>query len=154
MRCLAYWRSRLAKRLCPQCKQAHSASVDEIKSLLQEYCAEMLVLPAWKNNAKQLMESLYQAWLTQFGNALGQFTLYRPVGCEACSNTGYKGRLGLHELLVGSDQIKQNIQSHARVAEMLATALTEGMRTLKQDGIERVLQGIADMQQVRAVCVK
>jgi type II secretory ATPase GspE/PulE/Tfp pilus assembly ATPase PilB-like protein len=62
--------------------------------------------------------------------------------------------LGLHELLVGSDAIKKNIQEHARVAEMMVTALDEGMRTLKQDGIEKVLQGFTDMHQVRAVCIK
>ena len=58
-----------------------------------------------------------------------------------CNGTGYKGRVGLHELLVGTDAIKKNIQEHARVAEMFATALEEGMRTLKQDGIEKVLHG-------------
>jgi type II secretory ATPase GspE/PulE/Tfp pilus assembly ATPase PilB-like protein len=60
----------------------------------------------------------------------------------------------LHELLVGTDALKKNIQEHARVAEMVATALEFGMRTLKQDGIEKVLMGITDMKQVRAVCIK
>jgi type II secretory ATPase GspE/PulE/Tfp pilus assembly ATPase PilB-like protein len=50
--------------------------------------------------------------------------------------------------------VKKLIQERARVAEIVATALAEGMRTLKQDGIEKVLQGITDMKQVRAVCVK
>ena len=76
------------------------------------------------------------------------------MGCDTCGGTGYKGRVGLHELLVGTDPIKKQIQEHARVAEMVATALDEGMRTLKQDGIEKVLQGITDMKQVRAVCIK
>jgi type II secretory ATPase GspE/PulE/Tfp pilus assembly ATPase PilB-like protein len=71
-----------------------------------------------------------------------------------CGNTGYKGRLGLHELLVGTDRIKKHIQEHSRVADLLVTALEDGMRTLKQDGIEKVLQGITDIQQVRAVCIK
>ena len=81
-------------------------------------------------------------------------TLCSPVGCDTCSGTGYKGRVGLHELLMGTDRIKKNIQEHARVAEMLATALETGMRTLKQDGIEKVLSGITDIHQVRAVCIK
>jgi type II secretory ATPase GspE/PulE/Tfp pilus assembly ATPase PilB-like protein len=84
----------------------------------------------------------------------GQFTLYRAKGCEACSNTGYKGRVGLHELLIASDSIKKLIQEHARVTEILAVGLEEGMRTLKMDGVEKVLQGITDMPQVRAVCIK
>ena len=71
-----------------------------------------------------------------------------------CGGTGYKGRVGLHELLMGTDRIKKEIQEHARVAKMLLTALEDGMRTLKQDGIEKVLQGVTDMPQVRAVCIK
>jgi len=62
--------------------------------------------------------------------------------------------VGLHELLIGSDLIKKLIQEHARVAEVLAAALNDNMRTLKQDGMEKVLQGITDMHQVRAVCIK
>jgi type II secretory ATPase GspE/PulE/Tfp pilus assembly ATPase PilB-like protein len=62
--------------------------------------------------------------------------------------------VGLHELLVGSDAVKKLIQEHSRVAEILAVALNDGMRTLKQDGMEKVLQGITDMHQVRAVCIK
>jgi type II secretory ATPase GspE/PulE/Tfp pilus assembly ATPase PilB-like protein len=80
--------------------------------------------------------------------------IHDPVGCEVCGGSGYKGRVGLHELLVGTDALKKNIQEHARVAEMVATALEFGMRTLKQDGIEKVLMGITDMKQVRAVCIK
>jgi type II secretory ATPase GspE/PulE/Tfp pilus assembly ATPase PilB-like protein len=60
----------------------------------------------------------------------------------------------LHELLLGTDAVKKNIQEHARVAEILGTALDEGMRTLKMDGIEKVMQGITDIAQVRAVCIK
>ena len=80
--------------------------------------------------------------------------MYERVGCEKCSGTGYRGRVGLHELLIGSDPIKQAIQSHSRVTDLLAIALAEGMHTLKQDGIEKVLSGITDMQQVRSVCIK
>ena len=78
----------------------------------------------------------------------------KAVGCETCNNTGYKGRVGLHELLIGTDAIKKNIQEHARVAEMFATAIEHGMRTLKQDGMEKVLMGLTDLPQVRAVCIK
>jgi type II secretory ATPase GspE/PulE/Tfp pilus assembly ATPase PilB-like protein len=100
------------------------------------------------------MAALRAEWKSSFANERGEFTLYEPVGCEVCSGTGYKGRVGLHELLLGSDKVKRHIQEHARVAEILATALEEGMRTLKQDGMEKVLQGITDMKQVRAVCIK
>jgi type II secretory ATPase GspE/PulE/Tfp pilus assembly ATPase PilB-like protein len=75
------------------------------------------------------------------------------VGCEQCSG-GYKGRVGLHELMVGTDRLKQLIQEHCRVAVMLAAALEDGTLMLKMDGIEKVLSGITDIKQVRAVCTK
>ncbi|HTT38373.1 MAG TPA: ATPase, T2SS/T4P/T4SS family [Burkholderiales bacterium] len=145
---------RLAKRLCAKCKQPHSASQEEIKLLLEEYCQELKNTDSWKRDPKAAYEGVYREWAKSFADDKGQFTLCTPVGCEACSGTGYKGRVGLHELLLGSDAIKKQIQEHARVADVLATALNEGMRTLKQDGLEKVLQGITDVHQVRAVCIK
>src|SRR5215813_9599200 len=145
---------RLAKRLCGKCKQPHVASQDEIKLLLEEYCQELKNTDAWKRDPKAAYETIYREWAKTFADDKGQFTLYTPVGCEACSGTGYKGRVGLHELLLGTDLIKKLIQEHSRVAEILAAALNEGMRTLKQDGVEKVLQGVTDMHQVRAVCIK
>jgi len=145
---------RLAKRLCGKCKQAYNPGPDEIKQLLQDYCQELLNTPEFKKDAKGSYERVYKDLVKTYGDDKGQFTLYRKGGCDACSNTGYKGRVGLHELLLGTDAIKKNIQEHARVAEMLATALEEGMRTLKMDGIEKVMMGITDMAQVRAVCIK
>jgi type II secretory ATPase GspE/PulE/Tfp pilus assembly ATPase PilB-like protein len=145
---------RLAKRLCSKCKRPRAASADEMKALLHEYCLELGHTSAWKKDPKAAYERVYEEWRQTFANAAGQFTLHDAVGCEECNNTGYKGRVGLHELLVGSDAVKKLIQEHARVADILACALEDGMRTLKQDGIEKVLQGITDLKQVRAVCIK
>jgi type II secretory ATPase GspE/PulE/Tfp pilus assembly ATPase PilB-like protein len=145
---------RLAKRLCAKCKQGHTASQDEIKPLLEEYCQELKNTDTWKRDPKAAYEAIYREWVKAFADEKGQFTLHTPVGCEACSGTGYKGRVGLHELLIGSDPIKKLIQEKSRVAEVLAVALNENMRTLKQDGVEKVLQGVTDMHQVRAVCIK
>jgi len=145
---------RLAKRLCGKCKQAYTPGPDEIKLLLQEYCQELLNTSAFKKDAKSAYENVYKDLVKNYGNEKGQLTLYKKVGCEACGGSGYKGRLGLHELLIGTDPMKKLIQEHARVAEMVAVALEEGMRTLKMDGIEKVLQGITDIAQVRAVCIK
>ena len=92
--------------------------------------------------------------LFRSANEKGEFTLQIPVGCDACGGTGYRGRIALHELMVGSDAVKKAIQEKARVAELFAIALAEGMRTLKQDGIEKILMGITDIAQVRAVCIK
>ena len=74
----------------------------------------------------------------------------RGLGAAFATDLGEPG----DELLIGSDKIKKDIQNHARVAKMFATCMDDGMRTLKQDGIEKVLQGITDMLQVRAVCIK
>jgi type II secretory ATPase GspE/PulE/Tfp pilus assembly ATPase PilB-like protein len=144
---------RLAKRLC-KCKEAYTPDQNEIKQLLQEYCAELLNTATFKNDTKGAYENVYKELVKTYGNDKGQFNLYRKKGCDACGGTGYKGRLGLHELLIASDPIKKLIQEHARVAEILAVCLEEGMRTLKMDGIEKVLQGITDIAQVRAVCIK
>ena len=145
---------RLAKRLCKDCKKAHVASQDEIKALLTEFAEEMRFTETWKKDPNAAYKALYAEWVKLFGDANGQITLYEKVGCEKCSGTGYRGRVGLHELLIGTDPVKRAIQEHARVAELFALALEEGMRTLKQDGIEKVLSGITDIHQVRAVCIK
>ncbi|PKO25737.1 MAG: secretion system protein E [Betaproteobacteria bacterium HGW-Betaproteobacteria-8] len=144
---------RLAKRLC-DCKKPYTPDANEIKSILNEYCEELKSTSNWKKDPEGAYKAIYQDWVKRFGNEKGQLTLYKATGCEKCNDSGYKGRVGLHELLEGTDAIKKNIQEHARVAEMFATALEEGMRTLRQDGIEKVLQGVTDMKQVRAVCIK
>ncbi len=145
---------RLGKRLCGECKQAYTPAPEEMKSLLTEYCEELLNTAAFKKDAKSAYEAVYREWTKQYADGKGQFTLYRAKGCDKCGGNGYKGRVGLHELMVGTDNVKKLIQEHARVADLVACALEDGMRTLKQDGIEKVLQGITDMKQVRAVCIK
>ncbi|MCK5436119.1 MAG: Flp pilus assembly complex ATPase component TadA [Nitrosomonadaceae bacterium] len=144
---------RLAKRLC-KCKKSHAASQQEINALLREYCEELNNIDRFKADPEAAKKEILDGWTKQYGDDKGQIMLYEPVGCDSCSDSGYKGRLGLHELLIATDAIKKNIQEHARVAEMLVTALGEGMRTLKQDGVEKVLEGLTDMQQVRTVCIK
>jgi len=145
---------RLAKRLCSKCKKSHVATEDELRLLLDEYVQELKQTETWKKDPEATREQVRQAWLKQFGNPKGEVTLYSKVGCDTCGGTGYKGRTGLHELLIGTDRLKKAIQEHARVADLFAIALDEGMRTLKMDGIEKVLLGITDIQQVRAVCIK
>jgi len=145
---------RLARRLCAKCKQPYTPEPAEIRSLLNEYCEELMNTSAFKKDAKSSVEAVYKDWVKNYGNEKGQLTLYKPVGCDACGGSGMKGRLGLHELLTASDRMKKAIQEHARVAEMLAICLEEGMRTLKQDGIEKVLMGLTHIKEVRTVCIK
>ena len=143
---------RLAKRLC-KCKEAYAPTEEEMRHLVDEYCEDLKATSAFRDNADAARAAVAERWLKSYGKN-GRLMLHRPKGCEACGNTGYKGRVGLHELLVGTDEIKRLIQEHARVAQILAQALEEGMTTLKQDGMEKVLQGVTDMKQVRAVCIK
>lgn len=145
---------RLAKRLCGKCKKPHEATPEEIQSLVAEYAMELKNTESWKKDPKAAEAKMLEDWIANYGGDSGNLVIHDPVGCEVCGGSGYKGRVGLHELLVGTDALKKNIQEHARVAEMVATALEFGMRTLKQDGIEKVLMGITDMKQVRAVCIK
>ena len=144
---------RLAKRLCKSCKVAYQPAPEEIKQLMSEYCEDLIATDHWKKDPKAAADTIYQEWLKSFAKD-GKFTLYRAKGCDTCNGTGYKGRVGLHELLIGTDQLKKQIQEHARVAELFATGLNEGMRTLKMDGIEKCLSGITDIKQVRSVCIK
>ncbi len=144
---------RLAKRLC-KCKEPYSPGQDDIKHFITEYCSELVNTREFKTDKQAGYKRIFDRLQKDYGFGKPDFKLYKPKGCEACGGTGYKGRVGLHEMLVGTDPMKKLIQEHARVAEMLAVALEEGMLTLKMDGMEKVLQGVTDMFQVRAVCIK
>jgi type II secretory ATPase GspE/PulE/Tfp pilus assembly ATPase PilB-like protein len=147
---------RLAKRLC-MCKEAYTASDEEMQHFLTEYCEELANAETFKQQGRAAYDAVFQEWVEKYADDQGKFTLYRAKvkgDCEACGGSGYKGRMGLHELMIGTDAVKKLIQEHARVAQLLAQALEDGMRTLKQDGMEKVLQGATDMKQVRAVCIK
>jgi type II secretory ATPase GspE/PulE/Tfp pilus assembly ATPase PilB-like protein len=143
---------RLAKRLCGKCKQAFTPGDAELQSLLTEYCEELLNTESFIKDAAAGRAAVLAGWRERYAKD-GKFTLYRAVGCDDC-NKGYKGRVGLHELMTGSDKVKKLLQEHARVAQLLAAALEDGMLTLKMDGIEKVLLGITDIKMVRAVCIK
>ena len=144
---------RLAKRLCTKCRLSYQPNDDEVNRLLDEYCEDMHLTEDFRIDAEAARQRVLIRWKQDFAGNDGRFTLYRPVGCEHC-NQGYKGRVGLHELMLGSDAIKRLIQARGRVDQILGQALGEGMRTLRQDGMEKVLAGITDMKQVRKVCVR
>ncbi|WP_417067899.1 GspE/PulE family protein [Niveibacterium terrae] len=144
---------RLAKRLCQHCKRAYHPDEDEIESLLAAYCEELHETTAFLADPEAARSAILEQWRQSFADEKGQFTLFHAVGCPECTE-GYRGRMGLHELMLGTDAVKHLIQTRAPVAQLLARALEDGMRTLRQDGIEKVLQGITDMKQIRKVCIR
>ena len=132
---------RLARTLCAVCKQPYQASDEEINQLLNEY----------QSGTPLESPAVLDWWQHQYANESGKLTLQRAAGCTACDDRGYRGRIGLHELLLATPAIKKLIHRRATVDDMLATAIKEGMRTLKQDGIDKILQGHTDLAQIRAV---
>ena len=134
---------RLARRLCPTCRKPHPATQEEIDVLLHEYCLGTELNPV------QVLEH----WRAQYASDSGSLTLYSADGCETCEHKGYKGRLGVYEFLLASIAVKKKIQSGASVAEISQTAAAEGMLTLRQDGIDKILQGHTDLKQIKAVCL-
>ena len=143
---------RLAKKLC-DCKEAYQPSSQELKDFIREYSEELRNTDAWKADPGGEAQILLNEWMEQYGKD-GPLTMYRAVGCDKCNQTGYKGRIGLHELMIADDAAKKLIQERARVAELFSSAVNSGMRTLKMDGMEKVLMGLTDLKMVRSVCIK
>jgi type II secretory ATPase GspE/PulE/Tfp pilus assembly ATPase PilB-like protein len=126
---------RLGHTFCKDCRQNHHPSEAHYDELLREYGTEEF---------KARVNIAYSDGLN-FSQA---------VGCKLCNNSGYRGRTALHELLMGTDEIKRLIQSKARIEEIRIQAIKDGMTTLKQDGIEKIFAGHLDLLQVRKVCIK
>jgi type II secretory ATPase GspE/PulE/Tfp pilus assembly ATPase PilB-like protein len=129
---------RLLRKLCQECKRGRLVSETELRELAAEYCGELqmdcnLVLEQWRNEYQRN----------------DGITLYEAAGCDACRD-GYKGRMGIYELLVGTPQLKHLIRSRAPVPQLVVTGHADGMRLLRQDAIEKVLQGWADLVSARA----
>ena len=143
---------RLAKKLC-DCKEAYVPDAEELRLFAAEYAEELRHSKAWKTDYADETRKLVESWVKTYGQD-GQLKFYRHIGCDKCNKTGYKGRIGLHELLIADDDIKKLIQERARVAEIFAASVEGGMRTLKMDGMEKIMMGLTDIKMVRSVCIK
>jgi type II secretory ATPase GspE/PulE/Tfp pilus assembly ATPase PilB-like protein len=143
---------RLAKRLC-DCKESYVPAHAELRSFLNEYAQDLQNTEAWKQDPGGEAQKLYEEWVETYGRE-GELRFHRAAGCDKCNHTGYKGRVGLHELLVADDEVKRLIQERARVAALFTAAVATGMRTLKMDGMEKILMGLTDLKQVRSVCIR
>jgi type II secretory ATPase GspE/PulE/Tfp pilus assembly ATPase PilB-like protein len=125
---------RLVKRLCSDCRSPYHPTRREWSELAHAYGLEE-----------------FEAHGHRYSEGV---ELYERIGCERCDGKGYKGRIAVHEFLVGSDAIKRRMRRGARVDKVLARAKREGMTTLAQDGITKVLQGITDFAQVKAATIR
>jgi type II secretory ATPase GspE/PulE/Tfp pilus assembly ATPase PilB-like protein len=125
---------RLVRTLCKKCKEQYHPTKEEYEEIAESYDREA-----------------FDKLNIPYNN---DFKLYRPKGCDICDKTGYRGRMGIHELLVGTDDIKRMVQKHETVEVMRNKARSEGMTTLLQDGILKSLKGFTDFKQVRRVCIK
>ncbi len=143
---------RLAKKLC-DCKESYFPDAEEMRIFGLEYAEELRHSAAWKADFEGEFKKMIDGWVQLYGHE-GQIKLYRAVGCDKCNKSGYKGRVGLHELLIADDTVKKLIQERARVAELFAASVEGGMRTLKMDGMEKIMLGMTDLKMVRSVCIK
>ncbi len=113
---------RLARRLCDRCKQ------------LQEYEVQHLDHLGFGRREDELSPRFYHA-----------------VGCSACSGTGYRGRLALHEVMSVTEDIERLAVARASSAEIMRTATAQGMLTLRQDGWAKVRAGLTSIEEVLRV---
>jgi type II secretory ATPase GspE/PulE/Tfp pilus assembly ATPase PilB-like protein len=123
---------RLTRILCPNCKEPYhpeKLEYDHIKDLYGEYFDERLNIPYTDDLA-----------------------FYQPKGCKECNDVGYRGRMGLFELLIGDRAMKIQIIERCLVDDLREVAIRGGMTTLLQDGIHNTFLGKTDLKQVMSVC--
>ena len=125
---------RLVRRLCTKCQESYNPSEEEFEDIEADFGKKALSAAGYTYSSR--------------------LKLFHSPGCERCSGSGYKGRLGIHELMEGTPAIKLLIKKHATSQELGKQAVKQGMETLKQDGIHRVFEGITDIREVRRVSVE
>ena len=142
---LAVLAQRLVRRLCKHCVTTRPATPEDLQGLVDGY------LFSYPDPDKRPDgDALLAEWTQRFG-VDGQLLHHHAPGCSHCDHSGYGGRVGLHELLVVSRELRHLIQTSARAEQLQQAAMNEGMRTLRQDGILKVLAGLTSIEEVRAI---
>jgi type II secretory ATPase GspE/PulE/Tfp pilus assembly ATPase PilB-like protein len=134
---------RLVHSLCKQCASTKLLTDREFDELVGEYVAGTAI--SAEEGRQRLLAAAAAA---RPGEAI---SIREACGCDQCSGRGYKGRMGIYEVLENVGDMKRKIQTRAPTAEIFAEASRAGMRTLRQDAIEKVVAGYIDMQQARTV---
>jgi type II secretory ATPase GspE/PulE/Tfp pilus assembly ATPase PilB-like protein len=132
---------RLVRRLCPHCRVARKATGDEIDELLHDW------LHVFPQDLVPPKDRVLADWRAQHGAKLMH---WHAPGCASCEDTGLRGRTAVHELMTVTRELRRLIQTGARADLLLHLALADGMRTLRQDGIDKVLAGMTTFAEVRA----
>jgi type II secretory ATPase GspE/PulE/Tfp pilus assembly ATPase PilB-like protein len=140
---LAVLAQRLVRRLCSECRTSRPASGEEIDELLNDY------MHAFGAEAPVSRDSVLQGWVKN-NSRDGRLMWHSSPGCKICNDTGFKGRAGLHEMMVVSRELRHLIQTGARAEALQQSAVGNGMRTLRHDGIDKVLAGVTTIEEVRA----
>ena len=141
---LAILAQRLVRRLCTACREPQVADPDTLAALASQY------LDSGTTNTPEAREAQIARWRKRYGSAQGELHLWRHRGCSQCESHGYHGRLCIHELMMSDETIRQHIRHRAPASDIRHSALAAGMLTLRQDGIEKMLQGLTDMAEVVA----
>ena len=139
---------RLVRKLCQVCVESRSAKPDELR-----YLAESYLEGAQKVGAHDIDRQVAR-WQSQFGKPQADrvplLHTYTRRGCEACEGRGYKGRLGIYELMLNSDPIRHLVRQRSAASDIRLSAVQAGMKSMRQDGIEKVVQGLTDFPEVLA----
>jgi type II secretory ATPase GspE/PulE/Tfp pilus assembly ATPase PilB-like protein len=135
---------RLVRRLCSKCVQAQEATPLQVEELLADYMHAF-----GDSESRPKPDDVLAGWKQRFAKD-GKLMFHWAKGCPHCDDSGLRGRAGLHELLVVSREIRRLIQTGARPDQLLRTALGENLRTLRQDGIDKVWAGATTIEEVRA----
>ncbi|GAB4396257.1 MAG: ATPase, T2SS/T4P/T4SS family [Rhodoferax sp.] len=139
---LAVLAQRLVRRLCPKCVKPEPAPQAWIDELVDDYRS------AFPEGVRPAHDAVLAQWQTQFAGGLHRHV---APGCAHCNGSGYAGRVGVHELLISSPGLRRLIQTGASSERIQSEAFVGGhFRTLRQDGLLKVLAGLTSLDEVRA----
>ncbi|MBX3627700.1 MAG: type II/IV secretion system protein [Rhizobacter sp.] len=141
---LAILAQRLVRRLCVHCREPRTASPEELEHLAGLY------LGASAGAEAHGRQALVAQWHDEHADTDGRVLLYRSRGCDHCDGHGYHGRMGIHELMLSGETVRAHIRRRESAAVLQADAKASGMKTLRQDGIAKVLAGLTDLPEVLA----